>query len=294
MESLSRTEWIERARAHRETISRWTIPFRERRKKQQSHPVEDFLFVYYQYSTAKLEQWHPGFGVLLEGANLEAFDSKAYIQHAEGVVCCPTRLSAKERSRLEWIANLLRQTAQRRPNFSCLGMHEWAMVYRGEEVRHEKTTRLRLPQAEIDQLVESRPIACSHFDAFRFFAADARPLNRFQPTMETRPQLEQPACIHANMDLYKWAFKAMPWIGSDLLRRCFLLAMAARAIDMRASPYDLSEYNELPSIPVETPEGRLEYEQSQREIADRAAPLRRELIEEIERLLNSERAEPTT
>jgi hypothetical protein len=98
--------------------------------------------------------------------------------------------------------------------------------------------------------------------------------------------MEQPGCIHANMDLYKWAFKSMPWIGSDLLLRCFRLALYAREIDMRASPYDLSSYGEYDPVLIETAEGRQQYEKLQRGVADQAAPLRRELIEEIESLLS--------
>ena len=159
------------------------------------------------------------------------------------------------------------------------------MVYRGAEVRHEKTTPLRLPQAEIDAIVESRPLTCTHFDAFRFFADSAKPLNRTEPTLESRPQMEQPGCIHANMDLYKWAYKSMPWVGSEILMKCFRLAMKAREVDMRASPYDLSAYGNYEPILIETAVGRAQYEQEQREIAAAAAPLRDELAIKIEQVI---------
>ena len=162
------------------------------------------------------------------------------------------------------------------------------MVYRGQEIRHEQTTRLRLSQAEVDQLVESRPLSCTHFDAFRFFADEAQPLNILQPTLSGRPQQEQPACIHANMDLYKWAYKCMPWIGSELLADCFELALQARTIDMRASPYDLSSWPGHPPIRIETSAGRAEYEREQRRIAERAEPLRQRLVAAIERILAGE------
>ena len=189
----------------------------------------------------------------------------------------PGRLSAKERERLKWISELLAATRDRAPNFACHGLHEWAMVYRGKEVRHEKTTPLRLPQAEIDALVESRAICCSHHDAFRFFAAEARPMNRLQPTLESRISLEQPGCVHANMDLYKWAAKSMPWIGSELLLDCFELAVELRDLDMRASPYDLTAWGREP-VRIETAEGRRIYETEQRRLAEKAAPLRERLI----------------
>lgn len=287
---LSKAEWQSRAERHNNAMRRWTVPFRERRRIGKSHPVHDFLFVYYRYSSAKLEIWHPGVGFQLEDAvGNSNYSGSAYRQDGQDAVCAASQVSDKERDRLIWIMDLLRRTQQNRPNYSCLGLHEWAMVYRGEEIRHEHTTELRLSQAEIDQVVESRPLTCSHFDAFRFFASEAKPLNRVNPTLLERPAFEQPACIHANMDLYKWAFKSMPWIGSDLLRRCFELAMSARAIDMRASPYDLSGYQEYEPIKIETAAGRAEYEREQRQIADAAAPLRDELIREIERVLSGSR-----
>jgi hypothetical protein len=125
--------------------------------------------------------------------------------------------------------------------------------------------------------VESRAICCSHHDAFRFFAAEARPMNRLQPTLESRISLEQPGCVHANMDLYKWAAKSMPWIGSELLLDCFELAIELRDLDMRASPYDLLAWG-LEPVRIETAEGRRIYEIEQRRLAEAALPLRERLI----------------
>lgn len=284
---LSLDQWQQRSKAHEQAAKKWTDPFRARRRVGKSHPVHDFLFVYYQYSPAKLEKWHPGVGVRLVGGArfLDCFSQTEYHFLNNDAVCDPSKLTMKASSRLRWIVDLLKETMRRQPNFSCLGLHEWAMVYQGREIKHEKTANFRLEQKEIDELVESRPICCSHFDAFRFFANRAKPLNRLQPTLESRVEFEQPACIHANMDLYKWAFKAMPWIGSDLLLRCFQLALEARAIDMRASPYDLSAFKDFEPIPIELPDGRTQYQRLQREIADKARPLREELIKKIETVL---------
>jgi len=82
------------------------------------------------------------------------------------------------------------------------------------------------------------------------------------------------------MDLYKWASKCMPWVGSDLLWQCFKLALKARELDMRASPYDLSEYGYDP-VKIETPEGRAEYEIHQREISQLSRPLRQSIIDAL-------------
>jgi hypothetical protein len=279
MTTLSTAGWKERALAHRSRAERHTLAARRRRDHGKPHPVEDFLFQYYPYPFALLEFWHPGCGVGLEwdAPASSPFPEKHYSAADGFLFADPGRLSVKERQRLKWISELLSATRDRAPNFACHGLHEWAMVYRGKEVRHEKTTPLRLPQAEIDALVESRTICCSHHDAFRFFAAEARPMNRLQPTLETRISLEQPGCVHANMDLYKWAAKSMPWIGSELLLDCFELAMELRDLDMRASPYDLTAWGREP-VRIESAEGRRFYEMEQRRLAEKAGPLRERLI----------------
>jgi hypothetical protein len=279
MTTFSTAEWKERALAHRSRAERHTAAARRRRDHGEPHPVEDFLFQYYPYPFALLEFWQPGCGVGLEwdAPTSLPFPEKHYSATDGFLFADPGRLSAKERQRLKWIYELLAATRDRAPNFACHGLHEWAMVYRGKEVRHEKTTPLRLPQAEIDALVESRAICCSHHDAFRFFAAEARPMNRLQPTLDSRITLEQPGCVHANMDLYKWAAKSMPWIGSELLLDCFELAIELRDLDMRASPYDLTSWGREP-IRIETAEGRRTYEFRQRSLAETATPLRARLL----------------
>lgn len=283
---LDAREWQARAAAHRARAERWTVPARDRRAAGKPHPVEDFLFTYYRFSYAKIEEWHPIAGTALEvAAPLPSYLAKTpYRREGDYLIADMALLADKERARLRWIREMLTATRDRAPIFSCHGLHEWAMVYRGAEVRHATSTTLRLPQEQIDALIESRPIRCSHFDAFRFFHPEAQPLNRLQPALLDRPAFEQPGCIHANMDLYKWAFKAMPWAGSDLLLDCFELAMELRDLDMRASPYDLTGYG-LEPVRIETVDGRREYEREQASLAEKAAPLRQRLIEALDRAL---------
>ena len=83
------------------------------------------------------------------------------------------------------------------------------------------------------------------------------------------------------MDLYKWAAKAMPWSGSDLLLDGFELAADLRDLDMRASPYDLTAWGRE-AIRIETASGRKEYETAQKLLAARAKPLRQRLIETLQ------------
>jgi hypothetical protein len=84
------------------------------------------------------------------------------------------------------------------------------------------------------------------------------------------------------MDLYKWAYKLVPLVDSELVADCFALAREIRALDMRASPYDLAALGYQP-VRVETPQGRAEYVAAQRAFAERAAALRTRLVDAIER-----------
>jgi hypothetical protein len=111
-------------------------------------------------------------------------------------------------------------------------------------------------------------------------------LNKLQPTRADVPLFEQRGCLHANMDLYKWAFKLAPFTPAELLADCFEFARDIREIDMRASPYDLRALGFEP-IAIETPAGRSEYERHQRAFAARGEPLRARLIALCERLSDS-------
>jgi hypothetical protein len=174
-----------------------------------------------------------------------------------------------------FVAELVARTAERPAQLGCFGMHEWAMVYRGGR-RHEQLP-LRLGQRRTDALVEDLGVRCSHHDAFRFFTPAARPLNALQPSREAQGELEQPGCLHANMDLYKWAYKLSPWVEAELVVDCFALARRVRVLDMRASPYDLTALG-LQPVAVETPAGRAEYRAQQQAFAAEAAVLRTRLL----------------
>jgi hypothetical protein len=182
-----------------------------------------------------------------------------------------------------FIADLLSRTAARPARFNCFGLHEWAMVYRAPEVRHGQVP-LRLGTSGTDAVVDSMPLRCSHFDAFRFFTPAAAELNGEQLRRDTQLASEQPGCIHAAMDCYKWAYKLGPLVPTELVMDCLELAADARAIDMCASPYDLTDYGFEP-ITIETAAGRAEYVKAQQGIAERAAPLRAELARRCDLLL---------
>ncbi|WP_197509762.1 hypothetical protein [Tessaracoccus coleopterorum] len=191
---------------------------------------------------------------------------------------------AKRATTVRTAGTLLRAAAAAAPRFGCFGMHEWAMVYRLREgeTRHPYL-RLRFPPDELAAIVLDVGCRCTHFDAFRFFTEPARPLNLLEPTRERQVELDQPGCLHVNMDLYRWAGKLSPAVPSDLLFDTFLLARRIREVDMAASAYDLTDWG-LEPIRVETPTGRAEYAAHQRGFAERAAPLRAGLIAVIDAL----------
>ena len=138
--------------------------------------------------------------------------------------------------------------------------------------------------AAISDTVESVGLRCTHLDAYRFFTSSAVPRNSLVPTRATQAQHEQPGCLHAAMDLYKYAFWFSPLVSSDLIADCFENAMHAREIDMRASPYDVTGFG-LEPIRVETPEGRREYAEHQRSLIETTAPLRSRLMSTLGALI---------
>lgn len=248
------------------------------------------MFTYYRFPPGRLKQWLPPLGVVLEvapedmteGSPLHATPGPWLRRQAGQAWLDAAGLPAKLRATAGWIAQLCRRILERPPHFRCHGLHEWAMVYRQtpEQIRHQGYA-LRLSPEELAAFVESQSLCCTHYDAFRFFTPEAAPMNAFHPTLDTRPELEQGACLHANMDLYKWSAKLWPWVGSDLVGRAFELAIAGRTLDMRASPYDLASLGYEP-IRIETAEGRAQYEIAQRDLAEKARPLREELAQAAE------------
>jgi hypothetical protein len=275
---LPLTEWQALERAHRERADALTAGHRDRAARGERHPVEDFLFTYYSYKPAVLRRWHPGAGVEL--ADAVSTERAAWRWYAPGEA--PGALTVDvaafrddKRELVTTIERLLRATAQRPAAFGCFGLHEWAMVYRQGEHRHP--VPLRLGQQATDEIVEAHDLRCTHFDAFRFFTDDAVPRNRTALSRESQPAVEQPGCLHANMDVYKWAVKLGPLTPGDLLLDAFELARDIRYLDMQASPYDMRAWAGDP-VQIETPEGKAEYVRRQREFADRAQALRARLL----------------
>ena len=239
----------------------------------------DFLFTYYSHRPAQLEQWHPGPGVALRDA--DAFLAvPGHVRRSDGTVALdPAALPDRHRD-----DRRVRPRPARRHRLPP-GPAELLRAARvgdglpdaDDRPRHSAVP-LRLGAAGTDAVVESLPVHCTHHDAYRFFTAAARPRNAVAPTRADQVALEQPGCLHATMDLYKWAYKLSPATPGDLLADCFALAADVRELDMRASPYDLADLG-YPPVRIETAAGRAEYARAQAGFARRAAPLRDRLVD---------------
>lgn len=256
----------------------------ERRATGVRHPVEDFLFTYYRTTPGRLQRWHPGPGVILTGgARCERASWRFTAVHGDDICLDLVAYRAARGDTVTFVRELLDATSTRPGRFTCFGLHEWAMVYGlpASDIRHAGWP-LRLGARGTDSIVESMSLSCSHFDAFRFFTDAARPRNSLRPTRDSQAMHEQPGCLHAGMDLYKWATKLGPLVPGVLLLDCFQHARAARVLDMRASPYDLTTLGYQP-IRIETADGRAEYVAGQRELADSAQQLRARLLQLLDR-----------
>ncbi len=291
---LDETTWLAEQARHRERVQPWVSGRLERQSRGRKHAIEDFLFDYYPYSPGKLATWHPGYPVVLEGQQSQPYlRLSGYRSTGDGATADIAWLEPR-RARLNAAISILDGAAARPPVTGCFGLHEWAMTYglTQEELRHAYLP-LRVTPAEVSATVDAIGLRCTHMDAFRFFTPDAVPLNELQPTRDTQPALEQPGCLHAAMDLYKYAFWFSPLVPSDLIMDCFENAVSAREIDMRASPYDMDPFG-LEPIRVETAEGRREYAAAQQDLMASTAPLRARLITALSGLRQADRESGTS
>lgn len=288
--------WRELETAHARAVDELTATHRSRRSRGERHPVWDFMFTYYPVTPGKLRRWNPGAGIGLvvddgdrpgQGGSLQ----QTTVSDGRAVwVLDREALAARRGESFRYIHRLLNATAHRPARFSCFGMHEWAMVYRSTP-RHPEP--LRLGAAGTDAVVEANTLRCTHIDAFRFFTEEAVGRNTLHPTRDTQVDLEQPGCLHATMDLYKWATKLGPLVPGAVWLQTFRLACDVRRTDMEASPYDLRQWGFQP-LEVESPEGRAEYARRQRTFAERGQVLRRELIGLLDTFFEGEHSDGTT
>ncbi|MDN5716557.1 MAG: 3-methyladenine DNA glycosylase [Janibacter sp.] len=284
--TLPRDEWLTRARAHEGAVDELTAGHLDRRSRGERHPVEDFLFEYYSHRPSHLRRWHPGPGVALQDAADRYEGRSGYVVDDAGSARLDVTGFVERRGRtVAFVRELLTATLSRPGTHDCFGLHEWAMVHglQPGEQRHEQLP-LRLDQAQTDAVVESHRIRCSHADAYRFFTPTAVGLNSLRPTRDDQLEHEQPACLHAGMDTYKWAFKLAPAVPSEITLDAFRHALRIRRLDMQASPYDVSGFD-LDPVTIETSDGKAQYVARQRELMVTSNSLRRRLLEVCDLLL---------
>lgn len=283
---LSDEEWTDRARAHEARAAAFTDDHLRRRQAHIKHPVFDFLFEYYPVRPATLRTWHPGLGVGVP-ADAPHASWRDYTLVDDSLVTVDLACFMPRRgAAVRYIHNLLQSVSGNPAHFDCFGLHEWAMVYKAgpDEIRHDLP--LRLGHAATDAVVESHQLKCTHFDAYRFFTEPAIPLNLTVLTREAQPANDQCGCLHATMDLYKWAAKLGPLVPGEVLLDAFELARDTRVLDMEASPYDCRGYG-FGVVAIETPEGKAEYVARQRALAARAKPIRDRLVSITEQALTA-------
>ncbi|KAL7517577.1 hypothetical protein ACHAWX_002494 [Stephanocyclus meneghinianus] len=292
---------------------------------------------------------------------------KLYFGQKHGDLACGTkctgdnnasRMPHEAASAFLWYRTLLKNTLRSDPILYCHGMHEWAMLYNPDPSstpppsgKYQSHLSLRIPQCVINEQVERKGVRCTHIDALRFFAPEARKWNwygsledlsqeeracgtvakrnveehlssardatsrprddddprsmrRSASTVLTRTDqlhLEQKACLHANMDLFKIAWRLQPFVSSTLLTEALAVALQARTLDVEASPYDVTGYHglcwshdvnvaesgeigvpcgtmPLGAVEVETEEGRKEYRRRQAQVMQRGEVVRKKLV----------------
>lgn len=306
--SIKLSDWTARAEMHASELNKLVYPSGDSLKSRMhlvsQDPIYNFLHSYYRYSVKDLKKFSPGIDVLLEDADLVKHNSflieRLMTATSEGAYYDPRLMKAPADGRYGWInvtkiRDILSATGLKQPFFGCFGLHEWAMLYSGSNLseptllpRHQEQLSLRIPQSVIDDVVRgSGQLKCTHFDAWRFFHPDAQGLNIVSPlSRERQVQFEQPGCIHATMDLFKYAYQLYPFVSSELLLQSLKLAIKARKIDMRASPYDVSHVEgcEEP-LCVETSEGRRLYVAAQEDLFELSSPIRTSLLQVYEDVL---------
>jgi hypothetical protein len=256
-----------------------------------------------------------GGGVFLEGATMDDLGSLLHLRGAtvvdsssagNGILYNPGTFfgkgealrrgeSQRAATSFLWYRSILQNTAANDPVLHCYGLHEWAMQYwpahnpPPPSSKYQAHLPLRVSQQVINEVVERKGVLrCTHVDALRFFAPAAGPLNHHGANLRRTDQLrlEQPACIHATMDLLKIVLKLQPFVDAALIVDVLRLALRARTIDIAASPYDVTTTYNIAAIPIETTAGRAAYQQEQLELMKDSCIVRGKLLQAYDAFLS--------
>lgn len=193
----------------------------------------------------------------------------------------------------QWYSSILQTTLNSDPVLHCYGLHEWAMQYHPDgappppSAKYQSSLNLRVSRETINETVERKGVHCTHVDALRFFAPAAGPLNHHGAELRRTDQLrlEQAGCVHAHMDLLKICLKLQGFVDPALMGDVLEVALAARTLDVEASPYDATAYG-AGIVPIETNEGRKMYREKQILLMQRAEHVRRRLLNAYEVFMN--------
>jgi hypothetical protein len=274
------------------------------------HPVYNFLIEYYglkgMKGTKRLARWSPSplpnSNILLQGASEDDFGSLLHmrgavlLENGNGILYSPSEFFGKGNAANRedavraatpylWNRSILQSTAEADPVLNCFGLHEWAMQYMPAgaplppSAKYQEHLPLRVDRNVINETIERKGVSCTHVDALRYFSPAAGPLNLFGAKLERIDQLrlEQPACVHAHMDLLKLCLRLSPFCDAKLVQRVLEISLAARKLDVAASPYDISAYG-VDAVPVEAAQGRAQYRQEQISLMRAAEPVRQDLL----------------
>ena len=306
LKKISRNIWRINSKIHHEKLQELLYPPLEdnsakcnddkmlkiRRNNVVKHPIFNFLHYYYSFSYDELSKYSLGIlnqneltdVTLTDGdvINLKYFDFDSNQYNIKKMLADNNKLGKTYVNDIYKRYEILLNSMSKPPNLKCFGKHEWAMLYNPtftNRTNHQPLLSLRVNQTIINQVVEDSIIHCTHFDAYRFFQPEAKPLNENNLSRQKQEEYENIACIHYNMDLFKYAYAIYPLCSSELLLNCLELAIYARKVDMLASPYDVQQYiPDMNPINIETIEGKKKYIQEQENIMQKARLLREELL----------------
>ena len=72
--------------------------------------------------------------------------------------------------------------------------------------------------------------------------------------------------------------KLQPYVDPTLLSQVLQVVLVARQLDVAASPYDVYTTYQIPPIPIETHQGRLQYQQQQTQLFHQSQPIRQKVL----------------
>ena len=90
---------------------------------------------YYAYRPAKLLRWHPGMVASCKVKLPATVSLQGLPRDAAGVTVGLSRLSVARIQSIGWIGDVFGAPRMNR-RVQLLGLHEWAMVYEAESIRH--------------------------------------------------------------------------------------------------------------------------------------------------------------